>query len=44
MINSVVELRNSICITPLKYVAYYWMETMLRVLKYKGEGIDVALH
>lgn len=35
MINSVME---SGYIT-VEYVVYYWTETMLRVLKYKGEGI-----
>ena len=30
-------------VKPLEYVAYYWTETMLRVLKYKGEGIVFAL-
>ena len=24
-------------VKPLEYVAYYWTETMLRVLKYKGD-------
>ena len=31
-------------VKPLEYVAYYWTETMLRVLKYKEESIVFALH